>query len=413
MAKTVAKPKDTGFNLGKVSSVIENLSKKSMITIDNLKSERKYISTGIYILNALLSKSILHGGIPTNRFTIFAGPYQTGKSYICLNTIRNAQKDGYSIIYIDTEFAIETPDFDMFGIDTSDPNKFVLIRSNKVENLKVFLAQLLDELKKLKEKGEDVSKTIFIIDSLGALASRKEIEDAIKGNDKQDMSRAKATKSMLRIIIDDLGYLGIPLLATNHTYLTQDLFPQTVQTGGEGLNYLASIIILLSKAKLEDKERDELSTGATGSIITAMARKNRLAKPKKVKFEIDHSKGCNAYKGLEFFCTPENFEKVGIAKVKPVVDKKTGEITYDLGSKWYIKHLDKTLFDSQIYNGKVFTKDVLEALEPIIYEYFRYASYEEYQTEMEALDEQYAEFEQDVDFEIDGEEADIDEKLFG
>ena len=219
MAKTVTKTKENGFNLGKISSVIDNLSKKSMIVIDNLKAERKYISTGIYILNALLSKSILKGGIPTNRFTIFAGPYQTGKSYICLNTVRNAQKDGYSVIYIDTEFAIENNDFDMFGIDTSDPNKFLLIRSNKVENLKMFLAQLLDELKKQKEKGEDVSKTIFVIDSLGALASKKEIEDAIKGNDKQDMSRAKATKSMLRIIIDDLGYLGIPLLATNHTYL--------------------------------------------------------------------------------------------------------------------------------------------------------------------------------------------------
>jgi hypothetical protein len=236
MAKTTTKSKENGFNLGKISSVIENLSKKSMITIDNLKADRKYISTGIYILNALLSKSILKGGIPTNRFTIFAGPYQTGKSYICLNTVRNAQKDGYSVIYIDTEFAIENNDFDMFGIDTSDPNKFILIRSNKVENLKVFLAQLLDELKKLKEKGEDVSKTIFVIDSLGALASKKEIEDAIKGNDKQDMSRAKATKSMLRIIIDDLGYLGIPLLATNHTYLCLTAGHQVLKSDGTYVN---------------------------------------------------------------------------------------------------------------------------------------------------------------------------------
>jgi hypothetical protein len=218
MAKTTSK-KENEFNLGKISSVIEGLSKKSLITIDNLKRERKYIGTGIYILNALLSKSILKGGVPTNRFTIFAGPYQTGKSYICLNIVRNAQKERYNVIYIDTEFSIENSDFDMFGIDTSDPNKFMLVRSNKVENLKIFLAQLLDELKSQKEKGEDVSKTIFIIDSLGALASKKEVEDAIKGADKQDMSRAKATKSMLRIIIDDLGYLNIPLVATNHTYL--------------------------------------------------------------------------------------------------------------------------------------------------------------------------------------------------
>lgn len=408
MAKQIKKT--DGFNLGKISSVIDNLSKKSMITIDNLKTERTYINTGIYILNALLSKSILYGGLSKNRFTILAGPTQTGKSYICLNVIRNAQKEGYNVIYIDTEFSIENSDFDIFGVDVSDPNKFMLIRSNKVENLKIFLAQLLDELKRQKEKGEDVSKTIFVIDSLGALASRKEVEDAIKGNDKQDMSRAKNIKSLLRIIIDDLGYLQIPLLATNHVYLSQDLFPQTIQSGGEGLNYLASVIILLSKAKLEDKDKDDMSTGSSGSVITALARKNRMAKPKKIKFEIDHSKGCNAFKGLEQFCTIENFEKVGIAKVKPVVNKVTGEIKYESGSKWYVKHLDKTLFDSQLYNGKVFTQEVLEALEPIIYEYFRYASYEEYQTEMELLNEQYAEFETDVDFDID--ENSLDEKLF-
>jgi RecA/RadA recombinase len=378
--------------------------------MDNLKDNRSYIDTGIYILNALMSKSILHGGVPRNRFVILAGPYLTGKSYICLNVVRNAQKEGYNIIYIDTEFSIEISDFDMFGIDTSNENKFKLIRSNKVENLKVFFAQLIEELKKQKEKGEDI-KTFIVLDSIGALASVKEVDDALSGINKIDLSRAKQIKSFLRIINSDLGYLNIPFLATNHVYASLDIYPQMIQSGGEGLNYLASIIILLSKAKLEDKEKDEMSTGATGSIITALARKNRLAKPKKVKFEIDHSKGCNPYKGLEQFCTPENFEKVGIAKVKQVVDKSTGEITYTPASKWYVKHLDKTLFDSQIYNGRVFTKDVLEVLEPIIYEYFRYASYEEYQTEMEALDEQYAEFEQDIDFEIDSE--DMDEKLFG
>lgn len=409
MAKQIKKESD--FNFSKISNIVENLSKKSMVTIDNFRTERSYINTGIYILNALLSKSILNGGLAKNRFTILAGPTQTGKSYICLNVVRNAQKDGYNVIYIDTEFAIENSDFDMFGIDTSDPNKFMLIRSNKVENLKIFLAQLLNELKKLKEKGEDVSKTIIVIDSIGALASNKEIEDALKGDNKQDMSRAKAIKSMLRIIIDDLGYLGIPLLATNHIYLTQDLFPQAVQNGGEALNYLASVIVFLSKAKLEDKDKDDMSTGSMGSVITALARKNRMAKPKKIKFEIDHAKGCNPFMGLEKFCTVENFDKVGIAKVKPVLDKKTGEVTYETGSKWYVKHLDKTLFDSQLYNGKVFTKEVLESLEPIIYDYFRYSSYEEYQEEMDIMDERYKDFEEDPTFEIDGDDA--EDKLFG
>jgi len=303
----MAKKKSSdSFNFSKISGVIDNLSKKSMITIENMTAKRSYISTGIYILDALLSKSILHGGVPKNRITIFAGDPQTGKSYIALNIARNAQKEGYSIIYIDTEFAIEKSDFDMFGVDASDKDKFMLIRSNKVENIKVFLARLLDELKQQKSKGQDVSKVLIILDSIGHLASDKEVEDAISGKNKQDMSRAKAIKSLLRIISSDLGYLNIPLVATNHVYLTMDLFPQTIQSGGKGLEYSASIIVYLSTSKLKTGNEDELDIGQSGVIVTAKSRKNRLAKPKKIKFEIDHSKGVNPYKGLEFFCTPDN-----------------------------------------------------------------------------------------------------------
>jgi RecA/RadA recombinase len=389
------------FNFSKIASVIDGLSKKSMIVVDNLKQEKSYISTGIYILNALISKSIKKGGVPKNRITIFAGPPQTGKSYIALNIVRNAQHEGYNIFYIDTEFAIENTDFDMFGIDIENEHKFKLIRSNKVENLKIAVVQVLEALKEQKAKGVDVSKTLFVLDSIGQLASSKEVEDAIEGKSKADMSRAKAIKSLFRVITADLGYLNIPLICTNHIYMTQDLYPVEKQSGGEGINYSASVIVYLTIAKLLDEEKDELSLGSSGVVVTAKSRKNRLAKPKKVKFEIDHTKGCNPYKGLDFFCTPENFEKVGIAQLKQVVDKATGEITYEKGAKWYVRHLDKYFFDKQLYNGKVFNSDVIDALEPIVYEYFRYASYEEIEKSNDELDEEYQEFESNEEYEID------------
>lgn len=389
------------FNFSKISTVIDGLSKKSMIVVDNLKQEKSYISTGIYILNALISKSIKKGGVPKNRITIFAGPPQTGKSYIALNIVRNAQHDGYNIFYIDTEFAIENTDFDMFGINIENEDKFKLIRSNKVENLKIAVVQVLEALKEQKAKGVDVSKTLFVLDSIGQLASSKEVEDAIEGKNKADMSRAKAIKSLFRVITADLGYLNIPLICTNHIYMTQDLYPVEKQSGGEGINYSASVIVYLTIAKLLDEEKDDLSLGTSGVVVTAKSRKNRLAKPKKVKFEIDHTKGCNPYKGLDFFCTPENFEKVGIAQLKQVVNKTTGEITYEKGTKWYVRHLDKYFFDKQLYNGKVFNSDVIDALEPIVYEYFRYASYEEIQKFNDELDEEYQEFESNEEYEID------------
>jgi RecA/RadA recombinase len=405
--KNMAKTTKNTFGFDKLSNIIENISKKSVIMIEKEGVKKKYISTGVYILNALLSKSILQGGVTPNRITIMAGPPQTGKSFICYNIARNAQKEGYNVIYIDTEFSVEISDFELFGVDTSN-KKFMLLRSNKVEDLKVALSQVLNELKEQKGKGVDIGKTIIFIDSIGQLASNKEVEDAIEGKNKVDMSRAKAIKSLFRIISSDLGYLQIPLVCTNHIYMTQDMFPKAIMSGGEGPNYSASTVVYLSIAKLKTGEEDEMDLGSSGVVVTAKARKNRLAKPKQIKFEIDHTKGVNPYCGLEMFCTLENFDRVGIAKAKPVVDKKTGEITYEASNRWYVKHLDKQIAEKNLFNSKVFTKEVLKSLDEIITKYFTYSSYDECQKELERLDEEYAEYEKDT-FDID---SDDDSKLF-
>jgi hypothetical protein len=273
----------TEFNFSKISSVVDNLSKKSMITIENLESEKGYISTGIYILDALLSKSIKNGGVPKNRITIFAGPPQTGKSYITLSIARNAQKEGYNIIYIDTEFAIEKSDFDMFGVDTSNKSKFMLLRSNRVENIKIFLTQLLDELKTQKEKGIDVSKTIIILDSIGQLASNKEVEDALTGKNKQDMTRAKAIKSLFRIINSDLGFLNIPLVATNHVYLCL--------TGDH-------------KILKSDNTYIQIKDLKKGDIVKTLNGNNVVEKT--VKYEKSPIMKITLEDGYEIKCTPEH-----------------------------------------------------------------------------------------------------------
>ena len=400
------------FDFSKISSLIENISKKDIISIEDFEKEKTFISTGIHVVDALLSKSILKGGIPNNKITIIAGPKQTGKSFISLNIARNAQKMGYNIVWIDTEYSIEKSDFDMYGIDTSDQNKFMLIRTNIVEKIKMFMMSFLDALQKLKDTGVDVSKTIFFLDSIGMLSSEKEKDDTLKLNIKQDMTRAKQIKSLVRLITNDLGYLNIPLVCTNHVYLTQDMFPQTIMSGGEGLYYAASVILFLSDAKLKTGEEDEMDLGRSGSVITAKSAKNRLAKPKKVKFEIDYSKGINPYKGLDLFCTIENFEKIGIAQVKKVIDKDSGEITYQPSNRWYVKHLDTTISAKQLFNRKVFNTEVLKAMEPIIYDYFKYPSYDECLKELEDIDERLNEIEEKDMLSSDEFDLDDDSKLF-
>jgi len=394
----MAKKKST-FTFADMQKKMEVISKKTAIMIDTDEKERTYIDTDIYMLNALLSKSI-YGGVSDNRMTVFAGPEAVGKSYLCYNIARNAQKKGKNVIYIDTEFSIELTELKDFGIDIS-PERFMLIRSNKVEDIKFMMSQFLNELKQQKMDGNDIDETIVFLDSIGQLASIKEVEDAIDGKNKTDMSRAKAIKSLFRIINADLGYLNIPLICTNHTYKTLDLFPQDVQGGGKGVDYSASSIVFLSKAQLKTGKEDDLDLNSSGILVTAKAKKNRNAKPKKIKFEINHTSGVNPFKGLEYFCTPENFEKVGIAKVKKVEDKKAKTVEYvEGGTKWYVRHLDKSFYEKQLYTKQIFTKEILDALEPIIYNYFSYASQEEMEKLMnETINQE--EFENDPDFDID------------
>lgn len=373
MAKST---KEKGKKVFSMSGLIDKISDESKIMITN-DVEPNFISTGVYVLNALFSKSILNGGVPDDRFTIFAGPPATGKSYLMYNIARNAQKKGAYVLFIDTEHSVSKQSLRNFGIDTDD-DVFRLMSSNKVEDLKFFLTQFLDDLKKKKDEGYEIPKIVIFLDSIGQLASEKEKNDALEGKNKADMTRAKSIKQLFRIINSDMGYLGVAMVASNHTYEdTSSFFPTQVMAGGKGPEYTASNIVFLSSAKLKTGREDEHDLNATGTIVTAKATKNRFAKPKKVKFEIDHDNGTNPYTGLEFWCTPENFEKVGIAKGKRK-DNADGTIGVEPGgTRWYVRHLDKTMFEKQLFNSTVFTDEVLAALDPILIKYFEYSTFEE------------------------------------
>jgi RecA/RadA recombinase len=357
------------FSFKDIGGLTNGIIKKMPIQHETLKSSqsRGTIGTGIYVLNAAISSDI-YGGIPDNRITVFGAPSGTGKSFLCYSIAKQAQAKGLGVIYIDTEYAIELDQLPGYGIDI-DEEKFMLIRTNVIEDVKVMLTQLLDGLKDQKEAGNDIQKFIIFIDSVGQLGSRKEVEDALVGKEKADFTKAKALASLFRIINSDLGYLSIPLVCTNHTYQTMDLYPQDKMKGGEGLFYAASAIAFLSKAKLKTGEIDDLDLGQSGLVVTAKMVKNRMAKPKKVKFEISFTSGCNPYVGLDYWCNGENFEQVGVAKGKMV-----GETFVPGGNRWYIRHIGKHIAGAELFSEKVFTKEVLDALRPIIKEYFRYKS---------------------------------------
>jgi RecA/RadA recombinase len=388
------------FSFTAVTDILKGISKSVPIQIDNEIREKKYISTGVYLLDASLSTHLLNGGIESGKIFCLAGESGTGKSFIALSIAKQAQQQGYGVIYIDTEYAITLGDLPNYGIDIAE-DKFTLVRTNKVEDINIALTQLIDTLKQKKMEGEELQPMLIVLDSVGAMSSNKEKNDLVQGNIKQDMTRAKSLAALFRSITSDLGYCDIPMVVCNHVYLSQDLFPQEILKGGNGLKYHASTIGMMSKAKLKNEsEMDEMDLGQSGIIVSFKTAKNRLAKPKKIKFEVSFNTGLNKYSGLDAFCRPEYFSTVGIAQGKMLVDKKTGEMTFQPGgNRWYVNHLDKSVSIKQLFTDEVFNEKVLKALDPILHDYFKYKSIDE-------LEELNKQFEQAVaESEDDGEDS--------
>jgi RecA/RadA recombinase len=365
------------FEFSKVGSILDNIAKSVPIVIEKEVKEKSFVSTGCYLLDAALSAKLVGGGILGGRIFGLLGESGAGKSFIAYSICKSAQKDGYSVIYIDTENSIDLEGITKFGIENTN-DKLRLIRSNKVEDINMSLTQLLDELKEAKLGGFEIPKILIVLDSIGMMSSNKEKEDLLKGAMKQDMTRAKGLNALFRSISSDLGYLDIPMVCCNHTYLSQDLFPKEISKGGMGLVYSASVLGFLSKSKLKDGNEDEMDLGQSGISVLFKTQKNRLAKPKKIRFDISFLNGLNKYSGLDAFCRPEYFNQIGIAKGKMEVNKATGEMTFTPGgNRWYIDHLNKSVTTKQLFTQEVFTTEVLNKMAPIVNDYFRFKSLDE------------------------------------
>lgn len=395
------------FEFTKVGNILDNIAKTVPVQIEKEIKEKTFITTGVYLLDAALSGKLLGGGVANNRITAFAGESGAGKSFIAYSCAKNAQKVGYSVIYIDTEQAIDLEDLPKFGIDNS-LEKFRLIRSNKVEDVNMLLTQLLDDLKEQKMAGYELPKLMIVLDSLGQMASNKEKEDLLAGNIKQDMTKAKALGSMFRSINTDLGFLDIPMIVCNHTYMTLDMFSQEKLKGGNGLLYSASVIGMMSKSKLKTGEEDDMDLGSSGISVLFKTMKNRMAKPKKIRFDISFAHGMNPYTGLDGFCRTEYFEEIGIAKGKMEVDKKTGEMTFTPGgNRWYVRHLGKSVTTKQLFTNEIFTEDVLNSMAPIINDYFRFKSLDEIEQVEKEFEQIVGSDEDENDGYVDGDAADF------
>jgi RecA/RadA recombinase len=302
--------------MGLLEKLVKNSTIKmtSAIMDSKVYGKKDMAPTPIPMVNVALSGSIEGGLVPG--LLVLAGPSKHFKSAFALvmaAAFMKRNEDAVMLFY-DSEFGTPQAYFESFGVDM---NRVVHTPITNVEELKFDITQQLDKI----EKGD---KVVIVIDSVGNLASKKEVEDALDGKSVADMSRAKALKSLFRIVTPHLNLKDIPMIAVNHTYKEIGLFPKDVVSGGTGIYYSADTIWIIGR------QQDKVGTEIQGYHFVINIEKSRHVKEKsKIPITVSWEGGIQKWSGLM-----EVAEKGGYLRKPKVgwyeaVDPATGEIISD------------------------------------------------------------------------------------
>ena len=274
-----------------LKEIVKEIGDEYTQIASDIDETERFIDTGSYVFNGLISGSIF-GGVSSNRITAIAGESSTGKTYFSLAVVKNfldTNPDGYCL-YFDTEAAITKGLLTSRGIDQ---NRLVVVNVVTIEEFRTKTLKAVDIY--LKTDEEDRKPCMFVLDSLGMLSTEKEIRDALDDKQVRDMTKSQLVKGAFRMLTLKLGQANIPLIVTNHTYdVIGSYVPTKEMGGGSGLKYASSTIIYLSKKKEKDK------TEIVGNIIKAKTAKSRLSREnKQVEIRLYYDeRGLDRYYGL-------------------------------------------------------------------------------------------------------------------
>jgi len=298
-------------------SIMDKLKKNSKSDYTSILADSKFfndkdmVPTDVPMINVALSGS-MDGGVSPG-LTVLAGPskhFKTSFALIMASAYLKKYEDSVLLFY-DSEFGSPQSYFENFGIDT---NRVLHTPITNVEELKFDMIAQLEGL-------DRTDKVIIVIDSIGNLASKKELEDAINEKSVADMSRAKALKGLFRMVTPYLNMKDIPLLAVNHTYQEIGLFPKAVVSGGTGIYYSADNIWILGR------QQDKQGTEIKGYHFVINVEKSRYVKEKsKIPISVSWDGGVQYWSGLLDVAMSGNY----VSKPSPGwycrVDKSTGEL---------------------------------------------------------------------------------------
>lgn len=303
-----------------------------------------YIDTGSLALNAVFSGSI-YGGMPDNKIMTFAGDPATGKTFFALGIVKSFldKHEDSVVLYYDSEAAVTKKMMTDRGVDA---DRVIIGEPLCLEDFRYKAIQALDQY---KEQGPDSPRLMIVLDSLGNLPSRKELEDATEGKEVRDMTKAQVIRGIFRILTLKAAKVKVPVIFNNHTYDSMDMYSPKKTSGGMGPIYAASTVAMLSKKKEKD------GTDVIGNIVHVRMFKSRLSKENAlVDVKITYKHGLDRYYGL-----------LELAEKYQVIKRVGNKYELADGRKVFGKEINEKPED-------VYTKDILDQIDAAARKEFSY-----------------------------------------
>lgn len=257
-----------------------------------------WISTGNYALNYLISGDF-NKGIPLGKVTVFAGESGSGKSFICSgNLIKHAQAQGIFVVLVDSENALDEAWLKALDVDTNE-DKLLKLNMAMIDDVAKTISEFMKEYKAMDEDSRP--KVLFVVDSLGMLLTPTDVNQFEAGEMKGDMGRKpKALASLVRNCVNMFGSYNVGMVATNHTYASQDPYnPDPNISGGQGFIYASSIVVAMKKLKLKEDDDGNKISEVMGIRSGCKIMKTRYSKPfEDIEIKIPYETGMNPFSGM-------------------------------------------------------------------------------------------------------------------
>jgi recombination protein RecA len=267
--------KVTKIKPGKISTgdIMARINKKAGTNVaydlnkENPTEVDEWIPTGSRWLDSIVCKGKL-AGIPVGKITEIAGLEATGKSFMAAQVAANAQKSGCTVVYFDSESAIDPSFLVRAGCDLEE---LVYIQAQSVE----FVLETIEDLLKVEKKW------LFIWDSLALTPSEHDLESDYNPQSSMAMKARVLSKGMPKLVVPianaNASLLVLNQLKTNITRSPSEAMTTPYMTpGGKTLPYSYSLRIWLTGRKAKASFVLDENGFRIGSEVKCKVEKSRF-----------------------------------------------------------------------------------------------------------------------------------------